>query len=120
MNSRSEEPWVGRTLALLGRSAETLDAATLSRLNRARQAALAERRPAWRQSWLIGGGFAGAALALAIGLGIAGHSPRMHVPPGAPVQSGEVDPFVADDGLDLYENLDFYVWFDAGQQVLDD
>ena len=121
MNSRPEEPWVGRTLALLDRSAETLDAATLSRLNRARQAALAGRRPAWRPNWLIGGGFAGAALALAIALGIGGHSARLHAPPGgAPVQSGEADPFAADDGLDLYENLDFYVWFDAGQQAFDD
>ena len=41
-----DEAWIDRAKALLDESAENLDAATLSRLNRARQAALAQRQRA--------------------------------------------------------------------------
>ena len=51
-----DEPWLAKTVQQLDESARDLDAATLSRLNRARQAALAEvrhKRAGWSM-WLPG------------------------------------------------------------------
>ena len=106
--------WVDRATALLDASADNLDAATLSRLNRARQAALAARRLRWRP-WTIGAGLAGAAAAmLAIAIGL-------HGPPSAPAQqlaapldASDIDVLSSDDDtLDLSENLDFYAWLES-------
>ena len=112
---RKDEAWIERATALLDDSAKNLDASTLSRLNRARQAALAQPRHATRR-WMLGAGFAAAsacALVLAFGL-----QPRWHasVAPSheAAAQADDVDLLNADDDtLDLYENLDFYAWLDA-------
>lgn len=108
-----QDRWIERATALLDDSARNLDAATVSRLNRARQAALAQPRSAARR-WLLGAGFAGAAacaLALAIGL----HRFGAEVAPDkAGAQADDVDLINADeDTLDLYENLDFYAWLGA-------
>ncbi len=110
MNQSDDERWIERARALLDDSAENLDAATLSRLNRARQAALATRRKG-ASGWLWGAALAGAAaaaFALAIGL----H--RHDAPPGVPaasLQADDVDVLTSDDdALDLAENLDFYAW----------
>ncbi|MEP7042723.1 MAG: hypothetical protein ABI843_06650 [Dokdonella sp.] len=111
----AREAWVERAVALLDESAQNLDAATLSRLNRARQVALAPRRAA-RQGWLVGGSLAAAALALVIAVGI-GH--RTMSPPALPTDvaaQDDLDALVGDDSPDLYENLDFYAWLDAQQQ----
>jgi hypothetical protein len=114
--SRSDEPWVERAVALLDESTDALDAATLSRLNRARQAALAQRRPAL-SGWMIGTGFAGAALALVLAFGLGQrHALSSLSAPGAIEQVGDADALASDDNLDLYENLDFYAWLDAQQQ----
>ncbi|HEY0179884.1 MAG TPA: DUF3619 family protein, partial [Dokdonella sp.] len=80
MKPNDDDAWIERALALLDHSAQNLDAATLSRLNRARQAALAQR-PAARRGWLVGGGLAGAALALALAFGI--DRPHPPLPPPA-------------------------------------
>jgi len=110
----TEEAWVERAIALLDESAHGLDAATVSRLNRARQSALAPRR-SQRRGWMIGGSFAAAAIALVLALGL-GHRPL----PGAlsPTDGAQddLDALVDDDSPDLYENLDFYAWLDVQQQ----
>lgn len=69
-NASGFPPWTDQARRLLDESAQTLDAATLSRLNRARQAALALRVPRRRAGWLfLPAGFAGAcALLLAVGV----------------------------------------------------
>ncbi|MEP6511929.1 MAG: hypothetical protein ABJB02_10070 [Dokdonella sp.] len=117
MNAPRNQPWVERALELLDQSAASLDAATLSRLNRTRQAALVQRRRNAGLGWLIGAGLAGATLALLLAFGITHHhalSPA--VAPLALEQGAEVDVVVAEDNLELYENLDFYAWLDAEQQ----
>ena len=109
-----DEAWIGRATALLDQSAENLDAATLSRLNRARHAALAQRRGAWRP-WVVGTGLAGAVAAmLAIGIGLHGRldAPAAHT--ALPFDAGDIDVLTSDeDTLDLSENLDFYAWLEA-------
>jgi len=57
---QDNEDWIERARALLDHSAEAIDASTLSRLNRMRQAALAQHRVA-RPRWTIGAALAGAA-----------------------------------------------------------
>jgi hypothetical protein len=106
--------WVDRAVALLDESAQSLDAATLSRLNRARQKALARRSGA-RRGWIAGGGLAAAATALVLALGLLHHAAA---PPGVVDDPAAVDadPLASEDNLDLYENLDFYAWLDAQQQ----
>ena len=117
MNTPRNPPWVERALALLDQSAESLDAATLSRLNRARQAALAQHRRSAGLGWLIGAGLAGATVALLLAFGITHHgalSPAVSLL--ALEQGADAEVVAADDNLDLYENLDFYAWLDAEQQ----
>lgn len=111
MNPPNDERWIERANALLDASAENLDAATLSRLNRARQAALAQRRKG-PSRWAWGAALAGAVaavFALAIGLHRQGGTPPN--PPAAALEAGDIDVLIADDdALDLAENLDFYAW----------
>jgi type VI protein secretion system component VasF len=106
--------WVDRATALLDASADNLDAATLSRLNRARQAALAARPGRWRP-WTIGAGLAGTAaamLAIAIGLSSRIDAPMTHA--AAPLDASDIDVLASDDDtLDLSENLDFYAWLET-------
>ncbi|HEU4665567.1 MAG TPA: hypothetical protein VFS55_16175 [Dokdonella sp.] len=119
MTTPPREPWLDRSLALLDRSAEALDAATLSRLNRARQAALAQARP---RHWHIGAALAAAtALALAIGLVGRGLAPVPAPPTAHAVSDGGALNALADDddSLELSEDLDFYAWFDAQQHDVD-
>jgi len=109
--NRPHDEWLDRAKALLDDSADNLDAATLSRLNRARQAALATRRKGpsrWAWSAALAGA-AAAVFALAIGL----HQ-RAGAPPGTPasLQAGDIDVLTSDDDLDLAENLDFYAWLE--------
>ena len=114
---REDEAWIERARALLDRSTETLDAASLSRLNRARQAALVQKRGRPR-SWIVGGGLAAAAtLLLCIGLGLyrldASNRPDPSAPAAQALQPADIDVLTGDDdALDLYENLDFYAWLD--------
>lgn len=115
MNSeRDTEAWIERATALLDSSADNLDAATLSRLNRARQAALAQRVVPRR--WVWGAGLAGAAVALfavAVGLHQRFDGPTVFAPAVAPLQAGDIDLLTSDDdALDLSENLDFYAWLE--------
>jgi len=110
--NQPNDDWLERAKALLDDSADNLDAATLSRLNRARQAALATRRKGpgrWAWSAALAGA-AAAVFAIAIGL----HQ-RGVAPPGAPVSSleaADIDVLTSDDDADLAENLDFYAWLE--------
>ena len=112
---RDNEAWLERSLALLQQSADGLDAATLSRLNRARQAALAQSRHATRLWW--GAAFAGA-FALVLALGVVRHDVAPVAPPPAvPSQDGgAIDALASDDdNAEMVDDLDFYAWLDAQQ-----
>ena len=105
--------WLQAVKNLLDDSAQNLDAATLSRLNHARQNALGQRRkPAL---WVIPAGLASAcALLLAVALWH-GHTPS------APAVAAAIDVSASDnealsDDDEFYEDLDFYAWLDAQNQ----
>ena len=120
MSEFDKQPWIRRARELLDASAQALDAATLSRLNRARQSALQARRPRWRMPrWMPALGFAcGGALLLAVVL----WAPQRHgetPPPHPPPLAAEMDIGSADDSIEFYQNLDFYAWLDAQDADID-
>ena len=102
-----DEEWLRRVRAQLDADVDGLDAATASRLNRARQRALAERP---RARWLR---IAVPAFALAAAFAIA--VPLLRTPLQAPAADGTeaFELLVADDSLAMYEDLEFYAWLDA-------
>jgi len=108
MNEHPE--WTQAANSLLEDSTHHLDAATLSRLNRARQNALTQRRTPAR--WIVPAGLASAcALLLAVAVWH-GRAPPMPTDAAAidlPVSASEA---LTDDD-ELYEDLDFYAWLDA-------
>jgi hypothetical protein len=112
--------WIAQAKALLDESARNIDAATASRLTRARQAALRQRR-ARMAAWFIPAGFASACMVLLAVVVWHGHAPRT-THDITPVQVGEStgsDVDSADDD-EFFEDLDFYTWLEAQDQDSDD
>lgn len=125
MNTSGLPRWTEQAKELLDESARDLDAAALSRLNRARQAALAQRAPRRRAAWLfLPAGFAGAcALLLALGVWHARRpltAPLPAQPTGAvagnALNSVDLDMIASGDDMEMMQDLDFYAWLDAQDQ----
>lgn len=125
MNTSGLPQWTDQAKQLLDESAGNLDAAALSRLNRARQAALAQRAPRRRAAWLfLPAGFAGAcALLLAVGVWHARRpqTAALPAPPAAAVagnalNSADLDMIASGDDMEMMQDLDFYAWLDAQDQ----
>jgi hypothetical protein len=111
-NEREDDAWLTRIRSELDASARDLDAATLSRLNRARQRALSEApRPRWR--WpLAMAGAASCALALALALRTTAPAEVPMIEQG--VQGAEDFELLTDgDDIALYSDLEFYAWLDS-------
>jgi len=119
-NLESEQPAEDRLAraagGLLRQGAEDLDADTVMRLRRARQAALAEydharRWPAWP-----GGGWQAVTAAAAVAVVAVGLWVGRFVPPAVPgdvphpEQASALEVIPVDDNLELVEDLDFYAW----------
>lgn len=115
----AHEPWTESVRRQLDEDAGHIDAATLSRLNRARQqaldAGLRAPRAGWRQ-WSLGLATVAAAALLAL-------TPMLRVPqaplPAPAIDSGadDLELLAAGEDLELIENLEFYAWLE--QQSLD-
>jgi hypothetical protein len=98
-------------------SVEGLDAATRSRLNRGRQAALAELgrgRPAWVQ-WIPAAGVAAAAI-FAVVLWT-GNQPIDEITPAASATDFEI--LLTEDSLEMIEDLEFYSWIELDAEAED-
>ena len=115
MNESDPQPWLVDVRARLDESTQSLDAGTLSRLNRARQAALATRSRGLRAWWLPAAGLAtSCVLVLAV---VAWYPSAQRVGPATPAQQAVSDAEVAaDDGIEFYQDLEFYAWLDAQEQ----
>ena len=119
-------PWTDQARSLLDESAQALDAATLSRLNRASQAALAQRTPRRHAAWMfLPAGLAGAcALLLAVGLWQGRRAPTAMPAQaavaasanGGVVNAGDLDMIASGDDLEMMQDLDFYAWLDEQDQ----
>lgn len=116
--------WTTQAKSLLDESVDGLDASALSRLNRARQHALEQRRPRALRAWFVPAGFA-SACALLLAVAVAWQLPKQHSSgdlqlPVALQNSGmnasDLDMVSGDDGLEFYQDLEFYAWLDAENQ----
>lgn len=105
--------WTDQARDLLETSARDLDAATLSRLNRARQHALAAAAPraAWRWPRRL-------AVAASLLLAVAVWWPSS-MPPSSTASatlSAEDAELLADGELEMTDDLEFYAWLDADDE----
>lgn len=104
--------WTDQARRLLDASTQALDAATLSRLNRARQQALAAASPArstmrWPRRLAV-------AASLLLGAVILWPAAmRGPASTGASTLSPEDAELLADGELEMTDDLEFYAWLDA-------
>lgn len=100
---------------LLDTSVAGLDAATRSRLNQARQRALAargRRAPVWTPGWALGG------VAASVCVVVLAFVLWQGQPAGQPYDAlADLEVLTASDQIDLYEDLDFYEWLDSDAQT---
>lgn len=112
---KSPQDWTGQARALLETSAHDLDAATVSRLNQARQRALNEAAPRARL-WVWPRRLAVAAsLLLAVAM-LWPDGPGSIAPTAAPTLSPEDAELLADGELEMTDELEFYAWLDADDE----
>lgn len=109
----NEEQFLRHACEALNESADGLDAATLSKLNQARQRALATVKATARPKWFVLSAWMGAAAAAALVLMVGLRAPEPALNPQA---LGDLE-IVSSADAELLENLAFYEW--AGV-VLDD
>jgi hypothetical protein len=120
MNTEPLPGWTGQAKQVLDESAQNLDAAAVSRLNRARQRALEQTRPRVMRPWFLPAGLA-SACAVLIAVAVAWHTPTHTAAPmmndaSAGTFASDLDMMSSDDGIEFYEDLDFYAWLDAQEK----
>lgn len=111
--TREERQFAERARERFDASVDRLDAATLSRLNQGRQAALAEaaaRGPAVRWStWAPATGVAAAAAIAAVLIVQPG---GVDMPDAGDTAATDFEILLGDDSLEMIEDLEFYSWID--------
>lgn len=113
--SKNDEQLTQQAKEAFDRSVDGLDAATLSRLNRGRQAALAELESPARQ-WLRWMPATGAAAAVLLVLTMLGGPNDIGVI-DAPATDLEI--LLSEESIEMLEDLEFYSWLDT-QEFEDD
>jgi len=112
--NKTDETLAQRAKEAFDRSVDGLDAASLSRLNRGRQAALAEvghpRRE--RLRWMPATGAVAAVLLVMLSLQGPGDADFLSAP------ATDLDILLSEESIDMLEDLDFYSWLDT--QELED
>jgi hypothetical protein len=110
---QANERFAEQAKNLFDRSVDSLDAGTLSRLNRGRHAALAElesrarsRRKAY---WLPATGVAAAAV-LAVMIVQGPETPDVAMDP---VTASDFEILLDEESLEMFEDLEFYSWLEA-------
>ena len=127
MNNENKLPdWTSQAKQVLDESAQNLDAATLSRLNRARQSALESARPRRLRSWFVPAGLA-SACAVLLAVAVVWHRPAT-APQSSPdpflpsatanfsgnaVAGNDLDLVSSEDSIEFYQDLDFYAWLET-------
>jgi len=104
----SEKDFLNKVKKQLDEQSEHLDAATLSKLNQARQAALAQVNPKpsrLKNNWLPASGLAAAVLLTSVFL-----FRSEEITTNSNHGMDDIEIIASSDNLDLYEQLDFYMW----------
>lgn len=106
--STSDEKLEQTAKRLFDESVDGLDAATLSRLNRGRQAALeaaGSGRPQWLL-WAPATGIAAAAVVAAV---------MLNQPAAVEIDASvaDLDIILGDESIEMIEELEFYAWLDT-------
>ena len=97
---------------LLRKSADGLDAATLSKLNQARQTALAGLPLVRsRHGWQVPAYGTAAVAVLMVALWVGRSVPPT---PDNPVVAEDVEVLLAGENLEMMDDLEFYAWLDPG------
>ena len=110
--TREDDKLITRVRASLDEDVAAFDAATLSRLNRARQAALdASARPRVRPVWLGAGAMAAAAAVFAFALVLRAPDPA-RLPAGEAATAQDLE-LLSSEEIELYEDQEFYAWLDT-------
>jgi hypothetical protein len=108
----ANEQFATQAKAYFDDSVQRLDAATLSRLNKGRHQALAHQgraRPVSWFRWMPATGIAAAVLVTMIV--IRGPAGGDVIP--APMTASDLEILLEEDGLELFEDLEFYSWLEA-------
>jgi hypothetical protein len=110
---KTDEQFSNAAKAAFDDSVEALDAATLSKLNRSRQRALAElERPGWRWStWAPATGLAAAVL-IAV---MVAQSPVTLEDTQLPAAVADMEILLGEDSIEMLEDLEFYRWLDVAE-----
>ena len=107
--TEAEQAFAARAKQVFDESVDGLDAASLSRLNRGRQAALAEiDRP--RQRWSRWTPAVGAAAVVLLAVVMLRGPAEIDVI-AAPASDLEI--LLSEESIDMFEELEFYSWLDA-------
>jgi hypothetical protein len=110
-HSNNHLVWIDQATQVLDDSVRDLDAVTLSRLNRARQTALAQQRSRAPRAWLLPAGLASAcAMLLAVAVWLPRH--RTETQASAPIVAVD-DGDSEETSTEFYQDLEFYAWLDA-------
>lgn len=111
-NDNDNDKFAKSAKQLFDNSVESLDAATLSKLNQGRQAALAEISTSTRaQRWLRWTPVTGLAAAAIVAV-VMMRGPI--VPPETP-SAVDFEILIGDDSLEMIEELEFYSWMDMAE-----
>ena len=126
MNASDPQPWIGDCAAHCSTNRRRRSMRPpLSRLNRARQAALAPAPPRSRATWWLPAGRARqqrARCCLRLWSGRRSDGEPVDAAPGAHCDRSacpEADAIAGDDSLEFYQDLEFYAWLDAQEQESD-
>jgi hypothetical protein len=121
MNERNknsaDEAFAEKAKQLFDASVDGLDGETRSKLNRGRQAALAELRTGgqrWLQ-WAPAGGVAVAAVAALVVWTGSQQLPELD----APGVASDMEILLTEDSLEMLEDLEFYSWIDLDGETTD-
>jgi len=104
----NEKDFLHKVRARLDEESDHLDAATLSKLNQARQAALSQLNPQTlrkRKSWMPATGLVAAILLTSVFL-----FRTEEIITASDQGIDDIEIIAASDDLELYEQLDFYIW----------
>lgn len=105
--NESNDKFAKQAKALFDESVERLDGATLSALNRRRQAALEAAREE-RREWLRWAPAFGVTAAIVVAVMIA--MPRPDAVDAVP--PGDMDILLGEDSIEMLEDLEFYAWME--------